>query len=97
MAPTTVDNCSWCYGPLTEHDLTTPLGLALGAANAGACQSCVESASVLRPPDSVEPARVTLSGPVAWRLAVASLLESAHDVDSPAAVILRRIAGVDGR
>lgn len=92
MPPTTDDRCDWCHGPLTEADLVSPLGQALGAAEAGACSGCVSAGNVLRPPDSLYPDDVELSGPDAWHLAVATLLPCQGEA-STATSVLRRTAG----
>ena len=95
MPPTTNECCDWCYGPLTEADLASPLGKALGSAEAAACARCVARRDVLRPPDSLHPADVELTGPEAWHLAVAAFLAPEHETRSASRSVLRRVAGYD--
>lgn len=74
VPPTVEDRCDWCYGPLTNDDLTTPLGQALGVAETAACRARVARGDVLRPPDSLHPADVEVAGRDAWALTVGALL-----------------------
>lgn len=95
VPPTIEDRCDWCYGPLTDDDLTTPLGQALGAAEAAACGACAARGDVRRPPDSLHPADVEVAGRDAWALAVGALLSSEPALASSSAAVLRRVAGYE--
>jgi hypothetical protein len=92
--PPSQSYCDWCYGPLRPSDLTTPLGVALGCVEAAACSNCVRAGHVLAPPESLNPADVSLDGATAWQLAVAAL-STGRDGHEAAARLLRRVAGYE--
>ena len=92
--PSTIDDrCDWCYGPLEEADLVSPLGDALGSVEAAVCADCAGHQSMLVPPDSLYPADVELSGSEAWKLAIAAFLNSDSGDQELAKLVLRRVAG----
>ena len=95
MPLTTDDPCDWCYGPLTEGDLNSRLGRALGGAEAGACADCVKARLVVRPPDSLEVKPTEVPGEVAWAVAVLAALSDEEASDEPAALTLRLVAGYE--
>jgi hypothetical protein len=95
VPPTTLDRCDWCYGSLTESDLTSKIGMVLGEVEAAACSRCVAVKAMLRPPDSLYPNNVQVAGDKAWMFAVLAAITGEGQDLSAVQALLREVAGYD--